>query len=122
MGRTVRMRDFANRPGGHGAPGIERYSNQPTEILDLSMEGNTWQTLPADMDVPDGDYGDSYSFVASVTEPTTGYFMPTSKDYMYRVTCADASSCSFEKINTGYRNPHHPVTMAVQPESRLTCP
>ena len=78
--------------------------------------------MPADMDVPEEDYGYSYSFVTSVTDPTTGYFMPRDKDYMYRVTCATASSCSFEKINTGYRNPDYPVTMAVQPDSGLTCP
>ena len=74
------------------------------------------------MDVPEGDYGRSYSFVTSVTDPTTGYFMPHYKEYMYRVTCADASSCSFEKVNTGYKNPRNPVTMTVQPDSGLKCP
>ena len=78
--------------------------------------------MPADMDVPNWDYGYSYSFVTSVTDPTTGYFMPYNKAYMYRVTCADASSCSFEKVNTGYTNPNAAVTMAVQPDSGLTCP
>ncbi len=78
--------------------------------------------MPADMDVPWGIYGYSNSFVTSVMDPTTGYFMPQNEDYMYRVTCATTSSCSFEKINTGYRNPYFPVTMAVQPDSGLTCP
>ena len=71
------------------------------------------------MDVP--DYGYSYSFVTSVTDPTTGYFMPNNKEYMYRVTCPEATSCLFEKINTGYKNPNHPVTMAVGADSGLTC-
>ena len=77
------------------------------------------------MDVPEEDYGYSYSFVTSVADPTTGYFMPSYKEYMYRVTCATASSCSFEKVNTGsleHWNPSDPVTMAVQPDSGLTCP
>ena len=74
------------------------------------------------MDVPKKVHGTSYSFVTSDADPTTGYFMPRYKEYMYKVTCADASSCSFEKINTGYKNPSYPVTMAVQPDSGLTCP
>ena len=74
------------------------------------------------MDVPEGDEGWSYSFVTSDTDPTTGYFMPIYKAYMYRVKCADSTSCSFVKVNTGYKNPHSPVTMTVQPDSGLKCP
>ena len=74
------------------------------------------------MDVPEEDYGESYSFVTSDTDPTTGYFMPDLKEYMYRVTCADSTSCTFQKVNTGYKNPMHPVTMTVQPDSDLKCP
>ena len=74
------------------------------------------------MDVPEEDYGESYSFVTSDTDPTTGYFMPRKKEYMYKVTCADSTSCKFVKVNTGYKNPWAPVTMSVPPDSGLKCP
>ena len=74
------------------------------------------------MDVDRSEYGGSYSFVTSDTDPTTGYFMPRDKEYMYKVTCADSTSCTFVKVNTGYKNPSSPVTMTVQPDSGLKCP
>ena len=77
--------------------------------------------VPTDVDVPALEEGNNYSFVTSdhYVALYTGYFMPKYKEYMYRVTCANASSCTFEKINTGYRNPAYPVTMAIQPDSGL---
>jgi len=99
-------------------------ANTSTEILDLShLEHNNWTTLPTDMDLPEGEHGRSYSFVTSDTDPTTGYFMPHFKDYVYRVTCADSTSCAFVKVNIGqpWFTPRDPVTMTIQPDSGLNC-
>ena len=74
------------------------------------------------MDVPEGDDGWSYSFVTSDTDPTTGYFMPVDKEHMYKVTCADSTSCTFVKVNTGYKFPELSVTMSIPPDSGLNCP
>jgi len=98
-----------------------RSTHRPSEILDLE-EGNNWKILSANMDVPKEDRGDSYSFVTSDTDPTTGYFMPKYKEYMYQVTCVNASACKFVKINNEFEIPHQPVTMVIQPESGLKCP
>ena len=64
--------------------------------------------VSADMDVPhqEKEVGSAYSFVTSTTEPTVGYFLPREeRQYIYRVKCEDAQTCSFEKIDTGYEIP-----------------
>ena len=75
--------------------------------------------VPSDMDVPEEDYGYSYSFVTSKADPTKGYFLPSGKRYIYKVGCEDTSTCKMEKIYTGYKNPWDPVTMS--PDDGLTC-
>ena len=60
------------------------------------------------MDVPykEEELGFPYSFVTSTTDPTVGYYLPDLRQYIYRVKCEDAQTCSFEKIDTGnYPNP-----------------
>ena len=79
-------------------------------------------TVPAAMDVDEDDYSTSDSFVTSAEDPTTGYFLPPHKHYIYRVTCQDAENCNFEKMVTGYKNPVAPVTMAVPGSGAFTCP
>jgi len=109
--------------GGRVALALTTAWGKPTEILDLSSPGSTWQDLPTHMDPPEGEGdGMSYSFVSSDSDPTTGYLMPVNKDFMWRVKCADASTCSFEKINTGITNLNRDVTMAIPANSGLDCP
>ena len=71
-------------------------------------------------DLPEEDRTiNSYSLVVSETEPTTGYYLPRDKDYIYRVQCNDGESCEFTKILTpGHKNPYLPVTMAI-PDGKL---
>jgi len=99
--------------------------HSPTEVLDLTNEESKWEILSADMDVPhqEKEVGSAYSFVTSTTEPTVGYFLPREeRQYIYRVKCEDAQTCSFEKIDTGYENPFYlSVAMAI-PADALTCP
>jgi len=86
---------------------------KPTEILNLDTETQTptWKPLTPDLPEEDRKYG---SLVVSENEPTTGYFLPSHKDYIYRVHCPDSGSCQFEKKHTpGYKNPRHPLTMAI---------
>jgi len=99
------------------------YLRTPTQVLNLGNKESKWEILSADMDVPykEEELGFPYSFVTSTTEPTVGYYLPRNKQYIYRVKCEDAQTCSFEKIDTGYENPYASVTMAI-PADALTCP
>jgi len=95
---------------------------KPTQVLNLGNKESKWEILSADMDVPyKEEQGFPYSFVTSTTEPTVGYFLPKEKQYIYRVKCEDAQTCSFEKIDTGYKNPTGSVTMAI-PADAFSCP
>ena len=65
------------------------------------------------------DDGWANSFVTSVGDPTTGYFFPVELDYVYKIRCRDAKTCSFRKISMGpdWKNPIAPVVMSIPPTS-----
>jgi len=110
--------------GGRVLLAIGNRNGRPTEVLNLGNKESKWEILSADMDEPhkEENYGDPYSFVTSTTDPTVGYYLPFLRQYIYRVKCEDAQTCSFEKIDTGnYPNPRGLVAMAV-PADALTCP
>jgi len=102
-----------------------KIKNKPTQVLNLGNKESKWEILSADMDVPykeEQSFSFSYSFVTSTTEPTVGYFLPSKKQYIYRVKCKDAQTCSFEKIDIGYEIPSGTSVAMAIPADALTCP
>jgi len=113
--------------GGRVLLALGRLNNggRPTEVLNLGNKESKWEILSADMDVPykeEQSFSFSYSFVTSTTEPTVGYFLPSKKQYIYRVKCKDAQTCSFEKIDIGYEIPSGTSVAMAIPADALTCP
>jgi len=119
--------------GGRVLLAIGNRNGRPTEVLNLGNKESKWEILSADMDEPlkeeNNETGYLYSFVTSTTEPTVGYFLPEYRQYIYRVKCEDAQTCSFEKIDIHgiwwqyppYTWQPDSVAMAI-PADALTCP
>ena len=74
--------------------------------------------MPSNENIPEADvttFGPA--FVTSTNDPSTGYFLPDNKAYIYRVQCANSNSCKFDKISTGgYEKPDGSSVMIIPAE------
>ena len=74
--------------------------------------------MPSEENIPLLDaLSRSHAFVTSTNDPSTGYFLPDNKAYIYRVQCANSNSCKFDKISTGgYEKPDGSSVMIIPAE------